>query len=113
MLNIVNIPAVTSNSFPVTLQVDGASLTLNLYLRFNRIAGYWVMDVLSEQQVELLVSIPLLTGDYPAANILMPYGYLKIGSAYVIKIASTADDWPGALDFANGNHQLWWGDTAS
>ena len=111
MLNIVNIPASTANAFPVTLNVDGQQLSLYLFLRFNRIAGYWVMDIMDQNQVPILVSIPLLTGDYPAANILMPYGYLKTGSAYVMRVNATDDDWPGATGFTSGDFQLWWGDT--
>jgi hypothetical protein len=99
-----------NQTFRVTLNVDGKSLTLNLSIRFNSMAGYWVMTIWDASGNMLLDSIPLLTGEWPAANLLAQYGYLKIGSAFVISNGAPID-YPDSTTLGN-QFELWWGDTA-
>jgi hypothetical protein len=96
-----------NQSFAVTLQVDGAPLTLNLAIRWSEMAGYWVMTIFNSAMDLLLDSIPLITGWYPAANILAQYGYLKIGSAYILNDGNSNSDYPGRSDLGSAFSLLW------
>ena len=112
MAQIIPLTSAPRQSLSVTLTVDGASLALNLAAYYAEIAGYWVLSISTQQGVLLVDSIPLITGSYPAANILAPYAYLAIGSAYVINVSATSDDIPNAASLGT-DFELWWDDTAA
>lgn len=112
MAQIIPISSAPNQSFSVQLQVDGNPLTLNLTIRYSAMAGYWVIDIADASGNPLLSSVPMLTGWYPAANMLAQYGYLKIGSAYLLNVGNTQNDYPGANDLGT-NFVLVWGDTAA
>jgi hypothetical protein len=106
----------TANSANQTIQmsttIDDESVTLNLTFCYNEIAEYWVMSITDDSNTLLLDSIPILTGEYPAANILGQYAYLGIGSLYCINSDNYNADYPDDNSF--GNHfVLYWGDTPS
>ena len=107
---IIPLTSSPNQSFSSTLQVDGASLTLNFILRWNEMAGYWVMSIFNAANALLLDSIPLITGWYPAANILGQYAYLKIGSAAILNQGNSQSDYPGRNDLGT-NFVLLWSDT--
>lgn len=112
MPQVVPLTAAPNQSFAVNLTVDGNPLTLQLAISWNAMAGYWVMSI-SDSSGDLLVdSIPLVTGWYPGANLLAQYGYLKIGSAYILNNGTSGSDYPGQTDLGTG-FSLLWGDTAS
>lgn len=96
-----------NQSFTTTLQVDGAPLTLNFTIRWNEMAGYWVMGVSNSAGTLLLDSIPLITGWYPAANLLSQFQYLKIGSAYILNDGNSSSDYPGKTDLGSSFSLLW------
>jgi hypothetical protein len=53
-----------------------------------------MMDIADNLGNPLVSSVPLLTGQFPAANILAPWEYMGIGSAFIIKqsgMGSAAD----------------------
>jgi len=110
MSQIVPLTSSPQQSFSVTLQVDGAALTLNLAINWNAMAGYWVMSISNSAGVLLLDSIPLITGWYPGANILAQYGYLKIGSCFILNEGNSDSDYPGINDLGS-NFQMLWDDT--
>jgi len=108
-------------SFAVQLAVDGGTLTLQLTVRYNEIAGCWVMTVSDASGNLLLDSVPMLTGAWPAANLLEQFSYLAIGSAYVLNVSGAETvteelDWPqlepGAQVWGK-DFLLLWGDTAA
>jgi hypothetical protein len=107
------IPVGTSPNqrFLAQLQVDGAPLTLEIGLCWSYMAGYWVMTIRDAAGNALADSIPLITGWYPAANLLAQQGYLKIGSAYVLNNGNTQSDYPGISDLGKA-FSLLWDDTA-
>lgn len=107
---IVPLSSAPSQKMSVTLTVDGAQLTLQLSVRFNEMANYWVMGISDSQSNMLIDSLPLLTGSYPAANILAQYAYLKIGSAYIINVSGTDLDYPDR-NTLGADFSLLWGDT--
>ncbi len=95
----------------MTLNVDGKNLTLDFALKYNEMAGYWIMTVSDPVSGNIyLDSIPLLTGDYPAANILEQYAYLNIGSAYILNVGNASSDSPDDTNLGT-DFLLVWGDT--
>ena len=110
-LQVVSLSS-SQQSVTAQLQVDGASLTLILNIRWSAMAGYWVLTIYDSQGSLLLDGIPLVTGWYPAANLLAQFGYLQIGSAYVLNLGVDNSDYPGQDDLGTG-FILAWGDTAS
>lgn len=108
MSQIIPLSSAPDQTFAVTLQVDGAALTLNLRIRWNSMAGYWAMSISNSAGVLLLDSLPLITGWFPAANILAQYGYLKIGSCYILnEEGNSFSDYPGVNDLGSGFQILW------
>lgn len=107
---IIPLTVSPNQTFSVNLTVDGDPLTLNLAVHFSSMAGYWVLSIYDQSQNIILDSLPMITGWYPAANILGQYGYLNIGSAYLLNQGTDASDYPGSSDLGTG-FQLLWGDT--
>lgn len=107
---IVPLVQAPNQTFAVQLTVDGQPLTLNLTLNFSAMSGWWQLAVSNVQGAVLIASIPLITGYYPAANILAQYGYLKIGSAYILDTGDSSNDYPTQNDLPN--FSLLWSDTA-
>ena len=107
LIALTNAP---NQQFLVQLVVDGQPLTLSLTVSWQTMAGYWQLSVADINNNLLIASVPMLTGDYPAANMLAQYGYLKIGSAYLLNTGNSPLDYP---DSASLNlFSLLWGDTA-
>jgi hypothetical protein len=107
---IVPLTQAPNQTFTVQLTVDGAPLTLNLTLSYSAMSGWWQLSIADAQNNPLVASVPLITGYYPAANLLAQYGYLEIGSAYMLNTGNDLDDYPGLNDLTN--FSLLWGDTA-
>jgi hypothetical protein len=102
-----------NQTFTVTLNIDSSNITLTMILRYNVIAEYWVLTIInSATQAIILDSIPFVTGDYPAANILGQYTYLQIGSAYVVNTDNSPLDYPDDSTNSLGtDFVLIWSDT--
>lgn len=100
-----------NQTFAISLSVDGSILQLNLAISFAEMAGYWLMDISDVNGNLLLASIPLITGEWPAANLLAQYAYLGIGSAYVINAGQAAIDYPDSVSLGT-SFVLVWSDTA-
>ena len=93
------------------LSVDGLIQDMFLTLRFNEAAQYWVMTVSDVQGNLILDSVPFITGNAPAGNILGQFAYLGIGSAYIINASAVAaPDFPNSVDLGS-DFVLIWGDT--
>ena len=86
--------------FSVRLPVDDRNITLILRLRYNTIAGYWVLGISDENDEPLIAGIPLLANLYPTANLLRPWRYLRIGSLYLIASGKEATGTPTDTDLA-------------
>ena len=91
----------------VTLQINGGTLTLNLIVSWNQVGLFWVMQILDQNFNALLSDIPLLTGFWPAANILEPFDYMGIGGATVINQGGDGD-WPDVNGWGTGSYILIW-----
>lgn len=104
---IIPLNAAPNQTFSVNLQVDGAALTLKFGIRWNEMAGYWVMSVSNSVGTLLIDSLPLVTGWYPGANVLGQYGYLKIGSCFILNQGNNDSDYPGRNDLGTSWVMLW------
>lgn len=107
------LPLVTgaNQSFTCTLPIDGKNITLTFTITYNGIGGYWFMTITDPKTKEtILDGVPLLPGEYPAADILGQYSYLGIGSAVVLPTSSIASDTPDDTNLGS-DFVLVWGDT--
>jgi hypothetical protein len=108
---VIPLTSAPNQSLNVSLNVNGAVLRLQLFIYFNEMAQYWSMDI-SDSSANLLISgIPLLTGSWPAANLLAQYGYMNIGSAYMINLGQVVDDYPNSMELGK-NFLMVWSDNA-
>lgn len=104
---IVPLTTLPNQTLSVTLAINGGTLTLLLTQSFNRVGGFWVLNISTAQNVPLVNSLPLITGDWPAGNILGPYEYLGIGEAFVINSNGAASDFPNDSNLGSGFVLLW------
>ena len=110
MAQIIPLTTDPNQTFQVSLNVDGSTVNLQLTLRYNEISEYWIMTIANPSTGAILLdSLPLITGEYPAGNILRQYSYLGIGSAYVLNMGSSLD-YPDDSELGN-SFVLAWGDT--
>ena len=103
------LPLTTSpnQTFTSTIPIDGSKIKFNFFLRYNTEAKYWVLDISDSSNTSLLASINLVCG----LNLLEQYSYLKIGSAYLVKVDnSLTDDSPNEYNLGS-SFLLLWGDT--
>lgn len=109
---IVPITPETNQRFTITLPVGSGNITLTFQLTWNAIGGYWFLSITDKSGNLLLDGVPVITGQYPAANVLRQYQYLGIGSAYLIPVSSGLPDGP---DFSNlgKDYVLVWSDNVS
>src|SRR5580698_7360390 len=104
---IVPVNSNPNSTIIVNLGVNGATLTLQLSFHYNEIAQYWEMTINDSSGNLVLASIPLITGDDPAGNILRQYEYLGIGSATVVNAGQVPNDYPNNTQLG-GPFQLLW-----
>jgi hypothetical protein len=108
----MQIVPLTSNNqtFNCQLSIDGTNKTFIFSITYNTPGGYWFMSISDSNGVMLLDSIPLLVSDFPAADLLGQYTYLKIGSAAVVPTSTLSTS---VLDDTNlgSDYVLVWTDT--
>jgi hypothetical protein len=108
---IIPLVPAPNQSFSTTVKINGGkTVKMAVFIRYNDIAGYWIMDLSdSVTKAPILGSIPVVPGDYPASNILEPYDYMQIGSAYVVNINNMAQEMPTVSNLGT-DWLLVWGD---
>ena len=109
--NIVPIDTYPDQVIHVTVPTQNAvNARIILHLRYNTEGEFWRMDISDSRNNELVSGVPLLTGKYPAANILKQFDYLGIGSAIILNMTEATDaDIPGLSDLGT-DFVLAWGD---
>lgn len=107
---VVPIASGTNQTVTCTLPVDSGNITLNFSFTWNDPGGYWWMSITDSSNNLLLDAVPVITGQYPAANILRQYAYLGIGSAYLVPTSSNLPDNPNFTELGS-DFVLVWGDT--
>ena len=94
---IIPLTTAPNQTMTVNLPINGGTLTLNLSIYYNENGlngNFWVMDIADQLGNPLVSSVPLVTGTWPAGNILAPWDYLRIGAATVLNLAGSATDIP-------------------
>jgi hypothetical protein len=100
-----------NQTFQCTLTVGSRNITLSFKLCYNEMAGYWCMTITDPITGSLILdSIPLITGQNPAANILEPHAYLDIGSAFIVNVSGSPMDFPDDTNLGT-DFVLIWGET--
>jgi hypothetical protein len=106
---IVPLSTAPNQSLSVALSINGQSVNLKLKVSYNQQGGFWVMDIADHYGNPFICSVPLVTGAWPAGNILEPYTYLDIGSAFLINQNGVASDWADSSNLGS-DFVLLWGD---
>ena len=108
MAQIIALSSAPNQTLTASLAINGGTVTLQLSASFNEMAGYWSMNIYDQTGNPIVCSIPLVTGAFPAANLLAPYTYLNIGSAYVINASGiTSPDYANQTDLGSDFLLLW------
>jgi len=111
MAQIVPLTSDPNQIINTTLSIDGANKNVQLGLKYNEMAGYWVLSITDPSTQELLLdSLPLITGEYPAGNLLGQYAYLGLGAATLVNAGNVDMDYPDDTNLGT-DFQLIWGDT--
>ena len=105
MFVIVPMQAIPNHSFSAVVPIDGGNVNLRFRLMYNELANYWIADI-SKDDAVVLAGLPLV----PAQNILEQFGYLGIGSAYIIPRSEAQEQWP-SLGTLSADWYVVWGDT--
>lgn len=95
--------------FHVTVEANGQNIPLILHIRYNTEGQFWRMDVSDGRTAEMLIcGVALVTGEYPAADVLHQFSHLGIGSAMVLPVTDiTAGNYPGLFDLGTDFILLW------
>lgn len=96
-MTYVRIPLTTSanQTLNCKITVGSQNISLRLFLRYLDEYSYWVMDIINPSTGSaILTALPLVPGNYPAANILGDYEYLGLGKAYLLKASDTSQEYP-------------------
>lgn len=104
LVPVTNAP---NQSFAVSLDIDNRVVAVQLGLRFSEIAGYWLLSIGDRYGNVLVDSLPLITGAYPAANLLQQHRYLAIGSLYLVNASGVNQGWPDAANLGSDFLLLW------
>lgn len=91
---IVPLQNANNQKFSVQLTLNNKALTLGLQLNYSEMAGYWMFSIYNSVGTLLLSNLPLITGWWPAANILAQYEYLKIGEVFLLNTGNAVSDYP-------------------
>lgn len=100
----------TNQTLTCTLPIDGKNIALKFSFTYNTVGKYWFMSVGDAARGMLLDSVPLVVGQYPAADLLEQYRYLGIGSAVIVPTSSIATGIPEESNLGT-DYVLVWGDT--
>lgn len=107
-LQVIPLNSAPNQSFTVQLNVDDKPLSLNVNLSYNEMASYWILAILDIANNLLVDSVPMLTGSYPAGNLLEQQRYLNIGAWYVVNVSNVILNSPlesgASAGYGGGNY---------
>lgn len=110
---IVPLTTAPNQTMRVTLAINGTTLTLNLAINYNEVGQFWILSVFDTNLNPLVQSLPLVSGQWPAANLFSAFEYLQIGEIYVINQNGGAGDWPDKTNLGSQWLLLWTDNTDS
>ena len=106
-LQVLDFRNIANQRINTTVEIDNKLVELEIYLRFNRMAGYWFADITDKSKKEVvLASMPIL----PYQNMLEQYQYLKIGSTAVIGISNLSFD-DLTYEYFSSDFKWYWGNS--
>lgn len=106
---IIPLTSDPDQSFACTIPVNGENLKLGFRVKYNTVGDYWALSIYDKSKKCLINSLPLVYSEYPAANLLDAYDYLKIGSACLVKVGNSTTDRPDDTNLGT-DFLLVWGD---
>lgn len=109
-MQVIPLTTAPNQEFSALLTIDGNPLTLNLRVAFSEMCQYWTLTISDASNNLIIDSVPMITGGYPAANLLQQQRYLAIGSWYIVNVSNIAQDYPDNTNLGT-DFQLWVGDT--
>jgi len=92
-----------NRSFMLTIPGDAQSLTLKIKQSYNKIAGYWTMDIYDSSANTLVLGVPMLCG----YDLLSQYQYLNIGSCAIVNIGDPSISTPDNTSMADNFVLVW------
>lgn len=99
---LISLSGLPNQIIAVSLSLNDGIVSLNLKQYYNRIGGFWALDVYDQQGNLLVASLPLITGDWPAGNIMAPHDYLQIGQWFIINLTAAQTDFPTSQNIGSG-----------
>jgi hypothetical protein len=112
MDQLIPLTTAPNQTWPLTVTIDGNVVNLVIEIHYNSMAGYWWMQIQDTNGNILADLLPLITGSYPAANILGQLSYLGLGSAYILNLGQSLLDYPDNTNLGTA-FILVWSDTAN
>ena len=108
--HIIPLDTTPDQQFNVTVEAGGENIPLILRLRYNTEGEFWHMDVSDGRSGEALIAnVPLVTGKYPAANLLRQAAHLGLGAAVILPVSEvTRGDIPDLSNLGT-DFALCWG----
>lgn len=94
MYHIIPITTAPDQTFTISLPANSKNIELLFRVRYNTEAKYWTIGIVDTDGNQIIDSVPLLVGEYPAANILSQLKYLNIGSLAIVPIGTPTTDSP-------------------
>lgn len=111
MYTVIPSPTSRNEWQTITVQPDGTKKTVQLRFHFVDTKGIWNLSIYDPKTGACMAEcIPLLSGLYPSADILGPFGALGIGSACIVPlVTSPTTEHPSETNFGT-EFVLVWGD---
>jgi len=110
-MKIIPLTSAPYQSLTTTIPVDGKNIKLKLGISYNSVADYWTMSITDPSTDNLILdNIPLITGSYPAGDLLGQFKYLGLGSATIVNVGNSLMDNPDSTNLGT-DFLLVWGDT--
>jgi hypothetical protein len=103
-LQVITLTNSPNQSYTVNLTVDGSPLILNITISYNEMSGYWMLAIYNANSNLLLDSVPMLTGAYPAGNLLQQQRYLNIGSWFLVNVSNLKVEASSSLGYGEGGY---------
>lgn len=109
---VVPLSTEPNQTFNCAIPIDGKNRALSFRLRYNDIAQYWNLTIIDARTKETLVdAVPLMVGEYPAANLLEQFDYMGLGSAVIVKEGELQGEAKPNDTNLGSEYYLVWGDT--
>ena len=103
MTNYFSLTNAPNQTYTVMISGSKRNITFILTQCYNARAGYWALGIYDKTNAPIVLNIPLLCG----YDLLEQYGYLDIGSLYLVNIGDQTIEYPDDTNIAD-NFELAW-----